>query len=151
MKTSLLAGRDLLPEDNDGAEPVPSVVNRAFARRYFGTESVLGRDFIRDDGVRHRIVGLAANAYYGDLRSGPELERLRGESQMPTDGIGFKMPITVAPITVGAGGAINIADHRERETCVTSEILPEAEARRHDRLVTTSDRRRSSPHSGQYL
>jgi putative ABC transport system permease protein len=72
MKTPLLAGRDLLPEDTDGAEPVPSVVNRAFARRYFGTESVLGRDFIRDDGVRHRIVGLAANAYYGDLRSGTE-------------------------------------------------------------------------------
>jgi predicted permease len=72
MKTPLLAGRDLIPNDTDGTEPVPSVVNRAFARRYFGTESILGRDFIRDDGVRHRIVGLAANAYYGDLRSGAE-------------------------------------------------------------------------------
>jgi predicted permease len=72
MRTPLLAGRDLLPGDSDGTEPVPSVVNRALARRYFGTESVMGRDFIRDDGVRHRIVGLAANAYYGDLRSGAE-------------------------------------------------------------------------------
>lgn len=71
LRTPLLAGRDFTFLDNDN-EPVPTVVNRAFARRYFATESVLGREFLRDDGVRHRIIGLAANSHFGDLRSGPE-------------------------------------------------------------------------------
>jgi predicted permease len=71
LRTPLLAGRDFETRDNDD-EPVPTVVNRAFARRYFGGESVLGREFRRDDGARHRIVGLAADSHYTDLRSGPE-------------------------------------------------------------------------------
>ena len=71
LRTPLLAGRDFEFRDDD-TEPVPSIVNLVFARRYFGTESVLGREFRRDDGVRHQIVGVAANSHYGDLRGGPE-------------------------------------------------------------------------------
>lgn len=71
LRTPLLSGRDLSFQDNDN-EPVASVVNRAFARRYFGTESVLGLQFQRDDGVRHQIVGIAADSRYTDLRSGAE-------------------------------------------------------------------------------
>ncbi len=71
LRTPLLGGRDFSPADNDN-EPVPTVVNRAFAKRYFGNEEVLDREFRRDDGVRHRIIGIAANSYFGDLRHGPE-------------------------------------------------------------------------------
>lgn len=71
LRTPLLDGRDFDPRDNDN-EPVPTVVNRAFVRRYFGTESVLGKEFQRTDGTRHQIVGVAANSHYGDLRGGPE-------------------------------------------------------------------------------
>ena len=71
LRTPLLAGRDLTVRDNDD-EPVPTIVNRAFARKYYATESVLGRQFQRTDGVRHRIVGLAANSHFGDLHRGPE-------------------------------------------------------------------------------
>jgi predicted permease len=71
LRTPLLSGRDFTFQDNDN-EPVPTVVNRAFARRYFGNEPVLGREFRRDDGVRHQIVGLAANSHFGSLRYGPE-------------------------------------------------------------------------------
>ncbi len=71
LRTPLLSGRDLTYRDNDD-EPVPTVVNRAFARRYFGTDSVLGREFRRDDDVRHQIVGLAADSHFGSLRDGPE-------------------------------------------------------------------------------
>jgi putative ABC transport system permease protein len=70
LRTPLLSGRDFTVRDNDD-EPVPSIVNRAFARRYFGSESVLGKEFRRDDGVRHQIVGLAANSHFGDLHTGP--------------------------------------------------------------------------------
>ncbi len=71
LRIPLLDGRDLTEEDNDN-EPVATVVNRAFARRYFGTDAVVGREFLRDDGVRHRIVGLSGDQRYGDLRGGPE-------------------------------------------------------------------------------
>lgn len=69
--TPLLAGRDFTFSDNDN-EPVPTVVNRAFARKYFGSESVIGREFRRDDGALHQIVGLAADSHFGSLLHGPE-------------------------------------------------------------------------------
>jgi hypothetical protein len=71
LRTRLLAGRDFTPGDNDD-EPVATVVNLAFARKYFGEDAVTGREFRRDDGVRHRIVGVAANSHFGSLRNGPE-------------------------------------------------------------------------------
>ena len=71
LRTPLLEGRDFVPQDNDN-EPVPSVVNRAFARKYFGNQPVLGREFRRDDGVRHKIVGVAADSHFSSLRNGPE-------------------------------------------------------------------------------
>ena len=71
LRTPLLSGRDFTLQDNDD-EPVPTVVNLAFARKYFGVESVLGKEFRRDDGVRHQIVGVAANSHFGSLRNGPE-------------------------------------------------------------------------------
>jgi predicted permease len=71
LRTPLLSGRDFTFRDNDD-EPVPTIVNRAFARRYFGQESVIGREFRRDDGVRHQIVGLAADSHFISLRNGIE-------------------------------------------------------------------------------
>ena len=57
--------------DTDGAQPIPTIVNRAFARRYFGGEPVIGREFARrTDNARHVIIGVAADAYYADLRDG---------------------------------------------------------------------------------
>jgi predicted permease len=71
LRTSLLAGRDFTFRDNDN-EPVATIVNRAFAQKYFGTIDVIGSEFRRDDGVLHQIVGLAADSHFGDLRNGPE-------------------------------------------------------------------------------
>lgn len=71
LRTPLLAGRDFTFGDNDN-EPVATIVNRAFARKYFGTTGVIGAEFRRDDGVLHQIVGLATDSHFGDLRNGPE-------------------------------------------------------------------------------
>jgi predicted permease len=71
LRTPLLSGRDFTFLDNDN-EPVPTIVNHAFARRYFGSDSVLGKEFLRDDGVRHQIVGLTADSHFGSLRNGSE-------------------------------------------------------------------------------
>lgn len=71
LRTPLLVGRDFTTRDNDD-EPVPTIVNTAFARRYFDADAPLGREFRRDDGVRHRIVGVASNSRYTGLRGAPE-------------------------------------------------------------------------------
>lgn len=71
LRIPLLEGRDFDVRDTDGGQPIPTIVNRAFARRYFGTEAVIGKEFQRrSDRARHMIVGLAADAYYSDLRDG---------------------------------------------------------------------------------
>jgi putative ABC transport system permease protein len=51
---------------------VATIVNRAFAEKYFARESALGMEFQRDDSVRHRIIGMAADSHFGSLRNGPE-------------------------------------------------------------------------------
>jgi putative ABC transport system permease protein len=71
LHVPLLDGRDLDDRDTDD-EPVASVVNLAFARKYFDSDSPIGRTFTRDDGVRHAIVGIAGDARYDGLRGGPE-------------------------------------------------------------------------------
>jgi ABC-type antimicrobial peptide transport system permease subunit len=71
LRIPLLQGRDFDFRDNDGGQPIPTIVNGAFARRYFGTDAVLGKEFQRRaDGARHLIVGVAGDAYYSDLRDG---------------------------------------------------------------------------------
>ena len=71
LRTPLVSGRDFTAADTDD-EPVPTIVNRTFAQRYYGNEAVLGREFRRDDGVRHQIVGVAGNSHFGSLRNGAE-------------------------------------------------------------------------------
>ncbi len=71
LRTPLLEGRDFDVRDNDGVQPIPTIVNRAFARRYFGGAPVLGKEFRRrTDNARHVIVGVSADAFYSDLRDG---------------------------------------------------------------------------------
>lgn len=75
LRTPILNGRDFEPRDFVAGEPIPVIVNRAFARRYFEDENALGNEFQRPSGkkfIRYRVVGVAANAHYGELRRGPE-------------------------------------------------------------------------------
>ncbi len=69
LKTPLLEGRDLRTTDTE-TEPIPTVVNRTFARTYFDDRVALGRMFQRSDGTRHLIVGVAADSFYDHLRRG---------------------------------------------------------------------------------
>lgn len=68
--TRLLAGRDFNTRDRPGAVPV-TIVNQAFARRFFGGANPLGRAVVLVDGTDRRpleIVGLVANAAYTSVR-----------------------------------------------------------------------------------
>jgi len=74
LRTKLLAGRDFDSRDSRASEPIPTVVNPALARKFFGDENVLGREFSSPETKikRHRIIGIAADSRYSDLRKGPE-------------------------------------------------------------------------------
>ncbi|MFL6462804.1 MAG: ADOP family duplicated permease [Bryobacteraceae bacterium] len=75
LRTPLLRGRDFQPQDNEVTQRIPAIVNRAFTRRYFDGINPLGQEFSRpsrEKAERHVIVGEVANAYYGNLRNGPE-------------------------------------------------------------------------------
>jgi predicted permease len=72
LKTPLLDGRDLTPNDSDAHDPIATVVNLAFVHTYFDDGHALGRVFQRSDGARHVVVGIAADSVYDDLRRGPQ-------------------------------------------------------------------------------
>jgi predicted permease len=108
LRTPLLAGRDFEARDSDLAGPVPTIVNLAFARKYFDGGSPLGREFERpqrEKRVRHRIVGVVANAYYGDLRHGAE-----PMVYVPLEGVNYFSAYLRSPL-----GAGPVAREAERE------------------------------------
>jgi predicted permease len=98
MRLPLLAGREFeqrdrdyhatgpRPTDEQGASgqqkffgnedpamgPRPVIVNQAFARRYFGNESPLGKRFRSDRGVTDEIIGLVGDSRYLSLREGSQ-------------------------------------------------------------------------------
>ena len=66
MKVSLVAGRDLRPNDT---YPGAALVNEAFAKEYFQGENPVGKWFERTNaGSRFQIVGLVRDARYRNLR-----------------------------------------------------------------------------------
>lgn len=75
LRTPLLEGRDFGTQDTLAMDPIPAIVNVAFARRYLGGDNAVGKFFERPEGnkfLRQQVVGIVANAHYGSLRTGAE-------------------------------------------------------------------------------
>ncbi len=75
LELPVLRGRDFEPRDFAATAPKVAVVNQAFAKRYFGTEDVVGRRFTasrRAGEPDTEIVGLIRDAQYSDVRSAPK-------------------------------------------------------------------------------
>ncbi|MPY87817.1 MAG: FtsX-like permease family protein [Luteitalea sp.] len=81
MRMRLLEGRTFTVRDTEPDQPTTVIVNDAFARRFFNTTHVVGRSFgrpvgrraatspvVRDGLLPQEIVGVVADAKYGDLR-----------------------------------------------------------------------------------
>src|SRR5437870_1245614 len=70
--TALLSGRTFSWQDDKGA-PHVAVVNRAFARKLFGSEKkAVGGSYKMPDGTRIRVVGIAEDGKYGSLTEDPQ-------------------------------------------------------------------------------
>ncbi len=75
LELPLLRGRDFAPRDNDFAAPKVALVNQAFAKKYFGTEDVVGRRFGTGRATAApdiEIIGLIRDAQYSDVRHAPQ-------------------------------------------------------------------------------
>jgi putative ABC transport system permease protein len=71
MRTDLLDGREFQPSDSDGTNPMPVIVNEAFARKYFPGERAVGRRMTttsRGQTLAYDIVGVVANVRDGSVR-----------------------------------------------------------------------------------
>lgn len=76
LQTPFLAGRDFDQHDRDYQYngPRPTIVNQAFAQRYFGTANPIGKIFQTPDDnklLSRQIIGVVANSSLGSLREGP--------------------------------------------------------------------------------
>ncbi len=74
LRIPLLAGRDFMRSDDSAGQPVPAIVNEAFARKYFNSINVLGREFsyisrMNNSRAREMIVGIVADTRYYSLRT----------------------------------------------------------------------------------
>jgi predicted permease len=72
LRTPFVAGRDFEPVDNNRQEPGPAIVNAAFARKYFNTLNILGREFryvFASSPLRVTVVAVVSDAHYYDLRN----------------------------------------------------------------------------------
>jgi predicted permease len=58
--------------ENPAMGPRPVIVNQAFARRYFGNESPVGKRFRTDRGMTDEIIGLVGDSPHMSLREGPQ-------------------------------------------------------------------------------
>jgi len=66
----LLAGRDFNSDDRDDSPEVPVIVNREFAREFFGGDAV-GHTFTYGAGVKARVIGVTETTKYRSLREDP--------------------------------------------------------------------------------
>ena len=65
-RTTLLAGRDFTWHD-DGSSPRVAIVNRAFARKLFGSTSAIGQRFALWATAKYEVVGVVEDGKYGSV------------------------------------------------------------------------------------
>jgi putative ABC transport system permease protein len=84
MGTPLLAGREFETQDSLNSSPV-AIVNRAFVKRYFPRQTVLGKEFRVCWTIEKpvAIVGIVADARQADLQTAPEATIFLSNSQAP--------------------------------------------------------------------
>jgi predicted permease len=70
MGIPIIAGRDISPQDRQGA-PLVFVVNQAFAKAYLGGRNPVGQMLMLDDTTRYPIVGLVGDVHQTSVDETP--------------------------------------------------------------------------------
>ena len=135
LRTPLTAGRDFEIRDVDAQELTPVIVNEAFAKKYFNSVNVVGREFGSPFGKsvrRETIIGVASNARYYDLRGAAD-----PMVYLPTEGANsftlyVRSPLQLAAVvqlvnreTRAAGSGARIRDITTLETIVGNTLTRE--------------------------
>ncbi|MPY87819.1 MAG: FtsX-like permease family protein [Luteitalea sp.] len=144
MRMRLLEGRTFTPRDIEPDQPTAVIVNQAFARRFFDTTHVVGRSFgrpvsgeaakssvVRDGLLPQEIVGVIADAKYGNLR-----DPAPPTAYVPLRGLGTlhvraasEDPLALAPILQReiprALPALRVTNVTLQSTLIANSILSE--------------------------
>ncbi len=104
MRTPILAGRDFTAADAAN-HPLVSVVNEAFAKKYYAGQNPVGKTFVVERFGRDRtdkqyeIVGLVADAKYRTLREDPQPTFYAPMAQMDelASSVRFAIKTTASP------------------------------------------------------
>jgi predicted permease len=104
MRTPMLAGRDFSPGDAANRPPV-TIVNEAFARKFYAGQNPVGKTFVWERFGRERkdrqfeIIGLVADAKYRTLREEPQPTFYAPLAQMDeiSTAIRFAIKTTASP------------------------------------------------------
>jgi predicted permease len=113
MKIPLLEGRDFQSNDKT---PGAAIVNKTFARQYFGVQNPVGKYFeaVDEKGQRngYRILGLAGDARYKDMR-----EPIQPTAYFPLSGVYSRATFIVRasrndPRTLSQGLRVEVARAR---------------------------------------
>ena len=110
LRTPLLEGRDFGRQDRPNLDPIPAIVNVAFAQRYLGGADAIGKFFERVESkkrVRQQVIGVVANAHYGSLRAGAE-----PIAYLPMEGTNFFALYVRSPLD--AGSVARLVDNAEK-------------------------------------
>jgi putative ABC transport system permease protein len=108
----VLAGRDIAESDSAQSAKV-AVVNRAFARKVFGTENALGRQFIKEDGVRQlpkifQVIGIVGDTKIESLREENRPMAYLSDPQYRDGNVGEKFVVhSTAPLRDTMSGVLN--------------------------------------------
>jgi predicted permease len=110
MGVEIVVGRGITSQDTPESVPV-AVVNQAFARRYFGSESPIGRTF-RLRGVELQVAGVAKNGRY-DYREidDPEMPFVYTSwAQMPAGVVSMHVRTSGDPMALATAARRAIAE-----------------------------------------
>jgi len=101
--TALLTGRDFTWQDDKNA-PQVAVVNREFARKFFGSANgAIGRFYKMKDGTRIQVVGVTEDGKYSSLTEDPESALFIPILQAPA--ISTTLVVRAAAAGKGSGNA----------------------------------------------
>ncbi|HEY7500174.1 MAG TPA: ABC transporter permease [Vicinamibacterales bacterium] len=101
---SILRGRTFIPGDTAGGQPVV-VINRALARRLFGDEDAVGRQFrwgTTKQSVVMEVIGVCADAKYTSLRIDPPPTLYTSYRQFDIGGATFEVKTDGDPAAIVA-------------------------------------------------